>query len=433
MLEIYAQDIVDLLSETLERSVIVTDINGIIVGAPAKERIGTVHPPSIPVMKYGKMSFDDNEAARAQGVWYPGATVPIFFHGSVVGSVAIAGEPEVVSKFALLVKKQVESILREKVLIESKSSSQGYLDELVKDIYCFDQSRDNPRILFSRADKVNIRLDLPRIVIAVLFSSFSELDPSSNDLGLSYSNKQDPFYEELEYRSIQNNIVGIIRQTFSHSQDIVSTTARDRFTVMKALHTMPSDVEKCYEIVREQCEEIFENLQRRSINTCIGIGTLAKNLYEIPMSYDNAADVVNLAEKLGISPGIFQYDGLPLEQLLMGLRPSRKHSFLWDRVTKVRDTPGGQELIETFMAYCQSFFNKLHAAEKLFIHRNTLIYRLNKLEKIAGVDFGDFGQLISFYISCRTMALNDPDTPPFDPVIDFTPTDDESHNRTGGP
>ena len=420
MLDLYAQDIVDLLSETLERSVIVTNIDGIIVGAPAEERIGTIHPPSIPVMKYGKMSFDDNEAARAQGVWYPGATIPIFFHGSVVGSVAIAGEPEVVSKFALLVKKQVESILREKVLIESKSSSQGYLDELVKDIYCFDQSRDNPRLLFSRADKVNIRLDLPRVVIVVLFSSFSELNPACNDLGLPYSNKQDPFYEELEYRSIQNNVVNVIRQTFSHSQDVVSTAARDKFTIMKAFHTMPSDPEKCYEIVREQCEEIFENLQKRSINTCIGIGAVAKNLYEIPISYDNAVDVVNLAERLQLSPGIFQYDKLPLEHLLMALRPSRKHAFLWDRVTKVRDATGGQELIETFMVYCQSLFNKLHAAEKLFIHRNTLIYRLNKLEKIAGVDFSDFGQLISFYISCRAMVLNDPDASLPEQFADFS-------------
>ncbi|MDL2263432.1 helix-turn-helix domain-containing protein [Synergistaceae bacterium OttesenSCG-928-I11] len=426
MLEIYAQEIVDLLSETLERSVVVTNIDGIIIGAPAKERIGTAHPPSIPVMKYGKMSFDDNEAARRMGVWYPGATVPIFFHGSVVGSVGIAGEPEVVSKFSLLVKKQVESILREKVLIESRSSSQGYLDELVKDIYCFDQSRDNPRLLFSRAEKVNIRLDIPRVVIAVAFSSFSELNPACNDLGLPYSNKQDPFFEELEYRSTQSNVVNVIRQTFSNSQDVVSTTARDKFVIMRAFQAMPVNMEECYEALDEQCEEIFTNLQKRSINTCVGIGSPAKNLYEIPVSYDNAVDVVNLAEKMQISPGIFRYDKMPLEQLLMALRPSRKHSFLWDRVAKARNTTGGDELIETFMAYCQSMFNKLHAAEKLFIHRNTLIYRLNKLEKLAGVDFSDFGQLISFYISCRAMLLNDADEAFSEQAIVFSPADSGS-------
>ena len=108
MLEKYAQEISEYLSGLMGRSIIITDINGIIIGAPAKERLGEFHPPSLPCIKYKKMSFDDEDAARKLGVWYPGSTFPIFFNGQVIGTAAIAGEPEIVLQFSTLLKNQIE-------------------------------------------------------------------------------------------------------------------------------------------------------------------------------------------------------------------------------------------------------------------------------------------------------------------------------------
>ncbi|MPN31817.1 hypothetical protein SDC9_179292 [bioreactor metagenome] len=44
MLSKYAQEISEYLSSMMGRSIIITDINGIIIGSPAKERIGDFHP-----------------------------------------------------------------------------------------------------------------------------------------------------------------------------------------------------------------------------------------------------------------------------------------------------------------------------------------------------------------------------------------------------
>ena len=112
------------MSGMMGRSIIITDTNGIIIGAPAKERLGEFHPPSIPCIKYKKTSFDDEDAARRFGVWYPGSTMPLFFQGQVVGTAAVAGDPEVVLQFSTLVKNQIESLLREKVLSPYLQSQQ---------------------------------------------------------------------------------------------------------------------------------------------------------------------------------------------------------------------------------------------------------------------------------------------------------------------
>ena len=167
MLSKYAQEISEYLSSMMGRSIIITDINGIIIGSPAKERIGDFHPPSIPCIKYKKMSFDDADAAKKLGVWYPGSTVPLFYNGRVIGTFAIAGEPEIVLQFSMLVKNQIESMLREKILSPTMSSPQKKINDLVREISLFDPSSDDHTSLTKRAEQFGIELDRPRGVIAV--------------------------------------------------------------------------------------------------------------------------------------------------------------------------------------------------------------------------------------------------------------------------
>lgn len=64
MLEKYAQEISEYLSGLMGRSIIITDINGIIIGAPAKESVG-YSPSALFAMHKNikKMSFDDEDAA----------------------------------------------------------------------------------------------------------------------------------------------------------------------------------------------------------------------------------------------------------------------------------------------------------------------------------------------------------------------------------
>lgn len=182
MLKRYAQEISEYLSAIMERSIIITDVNGIIIGAPDKERIGKIHPPSIPCVKFRKMSFDDYEAAKRIGVWYPGSTVPLFFQDQVIGTAAIAGDPELVLQFTTLVKKQIESMLREKVSEYSISVTQKEINDLVKDISTFNPHKDTDLTLLKRARRLGIKLDVPRGVISVVFSNFRGLDLAKNPI-----------------------------------------------------------------------------------------------------------------------------------------------------------------------------------------------------------------------------------------------------------
>lgn len=60
---------------------------------------------------------------------------------------------------------------------------------------------------------------------------------------------------------------------------------------------------------------------------------------------------------------------------------------------------GDSELEHTAIIFLENNLNITETANKLFIHRNTLIYRLNKLENITGYDIRKFNDAINYYLS----------------------------------
>ena len=108
------------------------------------------------------MSFDDEDAARKLGVWYPGSTFPIFFNGQVIGTAAIAGEPEIVLQFSTLLKTRSKACSGKRYTPHRFGHPQSKIDELVNDISSFDPRRDDLSKLPERAERLGIQLDVPR-------------------------------------------------------------------------------------------------------------------------------------------------------------------------------------------------------------------------------------------------------------------------------
>lgn len=61
------------------------------------------------------------------------------------------------------------------------------------------------------------------------------------------------------------------------------------------------------------------------------------------------------------------------------------------------------EYLKTLTAYFNNQFNALQTAEKLFIHRSTLMYRLDKIKKILGSDLTDPDELLYIMLSLRLL------------------------------
>ncbi len=406
MLKKYAQEISEYLSSLMGRSIIITDISGIIIGAPAKERIGTLHRPSVPCIKYKKISFDDEETAKTMGVWYPGSTVPIFYNGRVIGTAAIAGPPEVVLEFTMLVKNQIESILREKINSPSLASPQKKINELVHEISLFDPATNEHEPLIKKAGQLGINLDVPRAVMSIFFSNFRGLQLDKNPMKISYDSYSDPIADEIDYSSMHGRVIEILREKFPDPQNIIASASRDRFVVIRAVeYPDEKNLQEDEETVTATGKEIYKKLKEASIETIIGLGHQARTLYELPSAYKNAWDVVKIAEKLSLAPGVYHHSGFMLCDMLLSLKPNYSMRSIEKRIAEALRDDEANELIETFMVYCESFFSKQLAAEKLHLHRNTLSYRLQKLEERLGLRFDDFPQVNAYYLALKRIKL----------------------------
>ncbi len=405
MLRKYAQEISEYLSSMMGRSIIITDVNGIIIGSPAKERIGDFHPPSVPCVKYKKMSFDDKEAAQKLGVWYPGSTVPLFYNDEVIGTAAIAGEPAVVLQFTMLVKKQIESILREKVLSFSAGFSQREVNALVEDIGKFNGLNDSFDSLTSRARRLGFQLDMPRGVMAICFSNFRGLGLEKNPVKLLYEQYNDPISEELDYLSTHGRLIELIREVFSDPQTIIASAARDKLSVIYAETARETD--RTYAVSQDAIDrawEIYEKLKEVSIETKIGLSPLGLNIYEIPASYKNAWEVVEIADRTGSPPGVYSFDQLLFEEITFNINRHYSMQFIEKKLLRLF-ADDANELAVTFKVYCESSFRKQAAAEALHLHRNTLAYRLRRIENLLGISMDDFKIVSAYYLTLCRMEL----------------------------
>ncbi|MDD4160418.1 MAG: sugar diacid recognition domain-containing protein, partial [Synergistaceae bacterium] len=168
-----AQNIAKSTSEVIGYGVLVTDENGIIIGCNEEKRIGELHPPSISVMQGNKPMTTSTSDAENYGNVLPGYTLPIQFFDKVLGSVSIAGLPEEVERYGLLVQKQAEIMLREQAFLESNLLRERALRDLVDNLSNYDPRNANGELIMVQAKELGFNLSKCRVAIVIEMSRWS--------------------------------------------------------------------------------------------------------------------------------------------------------------------------------------------------------------------------------------------------------------------
>ena len=143
-------------------------MDGKIIGASQSERIGQLHEASLEVARTGAASETTREQARQFRGTLPGVTFPIQnLNGRTVGTMALTGSPDEVRPFGLIVKKQIEILLRERELYVYSSSRESILQDLIHDLETFVPGVGNETMLQSRAIELGYDPSLFYIPIVV--------------------------------------------------------------------------------------------------------------------------------------------------------------------------------------------------------------------------------------------------------------------------
>lgn len=130
----------------------------------------------------------------------------------------------------------------------------------------------------------------------------------------------------------------------------------------------------------------------------VGIGSCRSALEEIRESYSEARRAIEVGRIFQVENSIFVFNRLILERFLMELPQEISayyHSLLFNRRTQ---RLFNEEMLYTIEMFFKKDLNLSDTARQLYIHRNTLVYRLDKVQRQTGLDLRSFEDAVTFKI-----------------------------------
>ncbi len=131
----------------------------------------------------------------------------------------------------------------------------------------------------------------------------------------------------------------------------------------------------------------------------IGIGTMARSLQELGRSYKEARIAIEVGRVFETEKTIIHYEHLGIGRLIYQLPTTLCGMFLQEVFKRNPIDALDSETLFTINKFFENNLNVSETARKLFVHRNTLVYRLEKIKKLTGLDLREFDDAITFKVA----------------------------------
>lgn len=152
----------------------------------------------------------------------------------------------------------------------------------------------------------------------------------------------------------------------------------------------------------------LENMARQMIDTAsseimypvvVGLSTVASNIDELNNAYKEAQTAIEVGKVFEEEKNVLSYDNLGIGRLIYQLPIKLCELFLKEVFKKGDITSLDDETILTINKFFENDLNVSETSRQLFVHRNTLVYRLEKIYKLTGLDLRKFDQAIVFKVA----------------------------------
>ncbi|MDF2988504.1 MAG: sugar diacid utilization regulator [Eubacterium sp.] len=178
-------------------------------------------------------------------------------------------------------------------------------------------------------------------------------------------------------------------------RDFVVVIDNDNVVLVKEVKSK-DDYKEVYKIARIIVDTLNAELM---VKASIGIGTIISNLKDITKSYKEAQMSMIIGNIFGGEKNIYDYNNLGIGRLVYHIPTSLCQLFL-DEV--FRDNSADSLDNETMLTIQKFFENNLNVSEtarQLYIHRNTLVYRLEKIKRLTGLELTSFDDAVIFKLA----------------------------------
>ena len=131
----------------------------------------------------------------------------------------------------------------------------------------------------------------------------------------------------------------------------------------------------------------------------VGIGTIVTGIKDLARSFKEAQMALEVGKVFDTERPIVSYDHLGIARLVYQLPTTLCQEFLKEVFKRGSIDSLDHETLFTIQRFFENNLNVSETSRKLFVHRNTLVYRLEKIKKITGLDLRQFEDAIIFKVA----------------------------------
>ena len=351
-----AQQIVEAVKDVCSYDINFINSKGVIFASTNPKRIGDFHEIGLRVIKTGEtieVETDGGFFGTQKGV-----NIPFSYKGEVSAVIGISGIPKEVRKYAYLAQKITTLLLREHELEMHEHTKKTQLNHVIHSIIF--REYINPDYLRNFLEKYHISLDADYRTIIV------KLDSRYHPSNLS-------MIEQYIYHVFENT--GSHLYTFNYSNEYILFLEAGKF--QKHLHSFQQLANKHAPLLK------------------IGIGNVAPFSHQ-HLSYQAAKTAVS---SLFSNDTLAIFDNLDLEILLGNITENTKNFFLEKTMQKLSEKE--YQLLQTYFSTNMSLKD---TAERLYLHKNTLQYQLDRIGKITGYNPRIFKDAAVLYVGLKLIS-----------------------------
>lgn len=245
----------------------------------------------------------------------------------------------------------------------------AYKERFDKDNFIKNLLLDNLLLvdIYSRAKKLHIQTDVKRVALII------ETDNAKD-----------------------SNILEMMRTYFgSNSKDFITAVDENNVIVVKDLSESDSNKE-----IDKAAGNIAAFLEKENLKDVrIAYGTVVSEIKDVSRSYKEAKMALDVGKIFFGERDVIAYSELGIGRLIYQLPIPLCKMFIKEIFDGKSPDDFDEETLVTINKFFENSLNVSETSRQLFIHRNTLVYRLDKLQKSTGLDLRVFEDAITFKIA----------------------------------
>jgi purine catabolism regulator len=186
---------------------------------------------------------------------------------------------------------------------------------------------------------------------------------------------------------------------------LVHIYSNQHLVIFQALKNI-EDMESAHQFGRRIREQVEAEFPESSL--IAGISGPARTLADWPAHYAQAVQAMQLGERLKLTNQFVEFNSLGIYRLLYDLEdqaPVRRFSDEIIRPLAEYDAHNRGSLVKTVEAYFTHHGNISQTAETLFVHRNTLLYRMERIQELTGLNLDQSNMRLALHLALKLWQL----------------------------